>query len=266
MENHPNPSSESGTPLPVGDAREAATVRHGEGFATTQWSVVATAGVATEARAQIAMEHLCRMYWYPIYASVRRRGYSKEDAEDLTQTFFTRLLEKNHFDGLSPERGRFRTFLLAVLKHFLANEWDKSQRQKRGGGSTHFSIDAQDAESRYRIEPADHLSPDKLYDRAWALTLLARVMGGLEASHSDNPHFPTLKPCLTTAKEDIRYGELARQTGMSEGAIRVAVHRLRKQYRHLLHAEISGTLVDPECLDDELHALLVAFASDTPHI
>lgn len=236
-----------------------------EAFATTQWSVVAAAGGAVEGRAQVAMEHLCRTYWFPIYAHVRRRGYSREDAEDLTQTFFTRLLETNFLDGVSPEKGRFRTYLLAVLKHFLANEWDKSQTQKRGGGARVFSIDAQDAEARYRIDPADHLSPDKLYDRAWALTLLERVMRELEATHAEQPHFPLWKPCLTAAKGTIRYAEIATQTGMSEAATRVAVHRLRRQYREMLRAEIAGTLADPAQLDDELHALYSAFSADPGH-
>lgn len=206
------------------------------------------------------MEELCRTYWYPLYAHVRRRGYSREDAEDLTQSFFARFLEKNYLDGLSPERGRFRAFLLVALKHFLANEWDKSQSQKRGGGASILSLDWQDAEFRYRIEPVDQLSPDKLYDRAWALTLLERVLQRLELSNDGNAYFQELKPCLTTERRAIDYTEVAARVGMTENALRVAVHRLRKQYRQLLRAEISETLADPQLLEDELQALYGAFS------
>jgi RNA polymerase sigma factor (sigma-70 family) len=231
-----------------------------EGFSTTRWTMIVAAGRSSDGQGRMAMEELCRTYWYPLYAHVRRRGHSKEDAEDLTQSFFARLLEKNHLDGLSPERGRFRSFLLAALKHFLANEWDKSQSKKRGGGVSLLSLDWQDAESRYRIEPADQLSPDKLYDRAWALTLLERVLRRLERANEGNAYFSELKPCLTTERGAIDYPEVAARLGMSENALRVAVHRLRKQYRELLRAEISETLADPQLLDDELQALYGAFA------
>lgn len=231
-----------------------------EGFSTTRWSMIVAAGRTADGQGLWAMEELCRTYWYPLYAHVRRRGYSKEDAEDLTQSFFARLLEKNYLDGLSPERGRFRSFLLAALKHFLANEWDRSRSRKRGGGATMLSLDWQDAESRYRFEPADQLSPDKLYDRAWALTLLERVLQRLEIVNADNGYFQQLKPCLIAERRSINYTEVACQLGISENAVRVAAHRLRKQYRELLRAEIAETLADPQWLDDELQALYGAFA------
>ena len=231
-----------------------------EMFSTTRWSIIVEAGKSTDGPAHRAMEELCQTYWYPLYAHVRRRGYAKEDAEDLTQSFFARLLEKNFPDGLSPERGRFRSFLLVAMKHFLANEWDKSQAAKRGGGALHLSLDWQDAESRYRIEPADQLSPDKLYDRAWAVTLLERVMEQLELANAGNDYFPHLKPCLTSERGAIPYAEIATRLGISENALRVAAHRLRKQYRDLLRAEISETLVDPKLLDEELQALYGAFS------
>lgn len=251
------PGSDGSHTEPSADVQ---TIPGREGFSTTRWTMIVEAGRASDGPGRMAMEELCRTYWYPLYAHVRRRGYSKEDAEDLTQAFFARLLEKNSLDGLSPERGRFRSFLLAALKHFLANEWDKSQCKKRGGGAILLSLDWQDAESRYRIEPADQLSPDKLYDRTWALTLLERVLQRLELANQCNAHFAELKPCLTTERRAIDYPEVAARLGMGENTLRVAVHRLRKQYRELLRAEIAETLVDPGLLDDELQALYGAFA------
>lgn len=230
-------------------------------FSTTRWSMIVAAGRISGGPPQDALDQLCRIYWYPLYAHVRRRGYSREDAEDLTQAFFERWLERPDFlDGLSPERGRFRWFLLAALKHFLANEWDKSQARKRGGGTTPLPMDWQDAESRYRIDPEDHLSPDKLYDRAWAMTLLERVMQRLESTCAGDDRFHQLKPCLTVDRSGIDYPEAARRSGMTEGAVRVAVHRLRRQYRELLRAEISETLSDPNQVEDELDTLLAAFS------
>ena len=257
-----NPNQEESVNLASGSFLPKHALPHvrREAFATTQWNLIVAAGRGSENQIKVAMEELCRTYWYPLYAHVRRRGHSKEDAEDLTQAFFARLLEKKFFDGLSPERGRFRFFLLAALKHFLANEWDKSQRQKRGGGVELLSLDWQDAESRYRIDPADQLSPDKLYDRAWALTLLERVMHRLQMANVENEYFLSLKPCLTAERRAIDYPEVAETLGISESAVRVAVHRLRKQYRELLRAEIVETLADPAQLEDELQALYRAFS------
>lgn len=229
-------------------------------FSTTRWTMIVAAGLKSDARAHVAMEDLCQVYWYPLYAHVRRRGYSKEDAEDLTQSFFTRLLETNPLNGLSPERGRFRAFLLAALKHFLANEWDKSQSQKRGGKATILSIDCQDAESRYLTDPEDHLSPDKLYDRAWAMTLLQRVLQNLENVNADNPYFQDLKPCLTTERSALNYADVATKLGISEGAVRVAIHRIRRQYRETLRAEIADTLANSNQLEEEIQALYSAFS------
>ena len=230
------------------------------GFSTTRWSVVLAAGQTGDTGSKMAMEELCRIYWYPLYAYVRRRGYSKEDAEDLTQAFLARLFSKNLLGGLSPELGRFRSFLLASLKNFLANEWDKTQRQKRGGGMIILPLACETAEQRYRDEPANHLGPDKLYDRLWAITLLERVLQKLEEANACNPSFAALKPFLTVARQEMDYPSVAAELGMSEGAVRVAVHRLRKQYREFLRAEIAETLAEPEQLDDELHALFAAFA------
>src|SRR5437899_12803237 len=153
-----------------------ATPAKSDVFATTHWTVVLAAGRRSTPQADVALEELCRTYWYPLYVYVRRHTSSREDAEDFTQSFFAKFLEKNYLEGLSSDKGRFRAFLLAALKHFLANEWDRANRQKRGGGVALFSLDWQDADTRYQINPADNLSPDKLYDRAWAITLLGRVV------------------------------------------------------------------------------------------
>jgi len=214
-------------------------------------------------QADVALEELCRTYWYPLYVYVRRHAATREDAEDLTQAFFARFLEKNYLEGLSSDKGKFRAFLLASLKHFLANEWDRANRQKRGGGVANLSLDLQDADTRYQIQPADNLSPDKLYDRAWAVTLLGRVISRLRAeceAEGKAKVFDALKPFLTAGKGAISYAQAAAAAGMSEGAVRVAVHRLRQRYRQLLRDEISQTLADPAQADEEMRALFEAFA------
>ena len=242
----------------------ATSAAPGDVFATTHWTVVLMAGRRSTPQSDVALEELCRIYWYPLYAYVRHHGHSKEDAEDLTQAFFARFLEKNYLAGLRSEKGRFRAFLLAALKHFLANEWDRSARQKRGGGVAPLSLDWQDADTRYHIEPADHLSPDKLYDRAWAVALLERVitrLGDESAAEGKAKLFEILKPCLMVGKSAIPYPQAAAELGMAEGAVRVAVHRLRRRYRELLRGEIAQTLSDPAQVEEELQALFGAFAS-----
>jgi len=211
----------------------------------------------------MALEELCRTYWYPLYAYVRRQGHSKEDAEDLTQAFFARFLAKNYLEKLSSEKGKFRAFLLASLKHFLANEWDRAGRQKRGGGVAPLSLDWQDADTRFQIDPADRLSPDKLYDRAWAVTLLERVIALLaeeNAAEAKARLFERLRPFLVAGSSGIPYAQAAAQLGMTEGAVRVAVHRLRRRYRELLRQEIGQTLAQPERIEEEIQALFRAFA------
>ncbi len=210
-----------------------------------------------------ALEELCRTYWFPLYAYVRRRGCSKEDAEDLTQAFFARFLAKNYLAGLSAERGRFRAFLLASLKHFLANEWDKSQRQKRGGGVTLLSLDWQTADTQFQIAATAEPSPEKAFDREWALALLACVIERLRAECAEENHarlFEVLKPFLTVGKNAIPYPQAAAELGVSEGAVRVAVHRLRRRYREVLREEIAQTLSDPANVAEEMQALFSAFA------
>lgn len=210
-----------------------------------------------------ALEELCRTYWFPLYAYVRRRGHSKEDAEDLTQAFFTRFLARNYLEGLSAERGRFRAFLLASLKHFLANEWDKSQRQKRGGQAPHLSLDWQTADTQFQIAATNEPSPDKAYDREWALALLERVIARLREENvagGKGDQFERLKRFLTVGKGAVSHADAAKSLGMDETAVRVAVHRLRKRYRQLLRDEIAQTLADPAQVDEEMGALFLTFS------
>ena len=235
----------------------------GDIFVTTHWTVVLAAGRHATPQAAAALEQLCQTYWFPLYAYVRRRGHAKAAAEDLTQTFFARLLEKNFFASPDAEKGKFRAFLLAALKHFLANEWDKSQTQKRGGGAAHLSLDWHTADTKFQVADAHTASPEKNFDREWSLALLARVIERLQkecAADGKARLFEQLKMFLTAGKSDSAQSEIARALGMEEGAVRVAVHRLRKRYRALLRDEIANTLSDPAMVDEEMRALFGAFA------
>jgi RNA polymerase sigma factor (sigma-70 family) len=234
----------------------------GDIFATTHWTVVLAAGRGSTPQSVHALEELCRAYWFPLYVYVRRRGHSKADAEDLTQAFFAKLLEKNDFAGLNSERGRFRAFLLASLKHFLANEWDKSQRQKRGGGAAHFSLDWQTADTKFQVAATNGPGPDQAFDREWSLTLLAQVITRLQLENEMDgrgQQFAQLKTFLTDGKGESSYRAAAHNLNLDETAVRVAVHRLRKRYRQLLRDEISQTLSNPADLDEEMRALFNAF-------
>jgi RNA polymerase sigma-70 factor (ECF subfamily) len=236
----------------------------GDIFATTHWTVVLAAGKRHTPQSDHALEELCRTYWFPLYAYVRRRGHNKEDAEDLTQEFFTRFLEKNYLAGLNAERGRFRAFLLASLKHFLANEWDKSQAQKRGGGMATLSLDWETADTKFQVAITNEASPDQAFDREWALALLAKVIGRLQKECEADGKvklFEQLKMFLMAGKGESAHGEVAKKLGMEEGAVRVAVHRLRKRYRVLLRDEISQTLADGSQVDEEMRALFGAFSA-----
>lgn len=219
------------------------------------------AGQSDSPEAAIALEELCRTYWYPLYAYIRRHGHSREDAEDLTQGFFARLLEKNYLESITSDGGRFRSFLLVALKRFMANEWDRANCQKRGGGVSPLSLDWQEAETRYQFVPADNLSPDKLYDRAWATVLLEQVIVRLRDEHGSEGKrdlYEKLKPYLMVGKSEIPYARVATDLKISEGAVRVAVHRLRKRYRELLHEEITQTLATPAQASEEMQALFSA--------
>src|SRR5262245_45699297 len=233
-------------------------------FVTTRWTVVLSAGRKSSAQSDRALGELCQTYWYPLYAYVRRQGQTKEDAEDLVQGFFARFLEKNYLEGLSAERGKFRAFLLASLKHFLANEWDKANRQKRGGGAQHLSLDWHSADERYHLDSLDAASPDRLFDREWALALLERVVKRLReecAAAGKTPLFECAKGYLMVGESAIPYTQAARELQMDEGAVRVAVHRLRKRYREVLRDEIAQTLADPAQVAEELCSLQAALAS-----
>ena len=210
------------------------------------------AGQLHTPQADGALEELCRTYWFPLYAYVRRRGHTKEDAEDLTQAFFARFLEKNYLAGLNAEYGRFRAFLLASLKHFLANERDKSQAQKRGGGEANLSLDWQTADTQFQVAAANEPRPDQAFDREWALALLAKVVGRLQTEcekGGQGKQFAELKIFLTAGKGAVSYAAAAKILGMDETAVRVAVHRLRKRYRILLRDEIAQTLADESQVD-----------------
>lgn len=223
-----------------------------------------SAGRKSSPQSVRALDELCQTYWYPLYAYVRRQGHMREDAEDLVQAFFEKFLEKNYLEGLSAERGKFRAFLLASLKHFLANEWDKSQRQKRGGGALHLSLDWQGADERFHLDPPDPSSPEKTFDREWALALLERVIARLRdecVADGKASLFEQAKGYLMVGEKTIPYAEAAQNLKMDEGAVRVAVHRLRKRYRALLRDEIAQTLDDPAQVAEELLSLQAALAT-----
>lgn len=232
-------------------------------FATTRWTLVLSAGRDTPAQARQALEQLCQAYWYPLYAYIRRRGKSPQDAEDLTQAFLTQLLEKHSLAAARRDRGKFRSFLLASLNHFLSDQWDKARAQKRGGGRAAISFDALSAESRYAAAPQAELTPEKVFARQWALQLLAQVLHNLEAEFAAQGKadlFGHLRGCLTGQRSTQPYAELAARLGMSEGAVKVAVHRLRQRYRALLRAQIAETLSAQDDVEEELRDLFAALA------
>ncbi len=233
-------------------------------FATTRWSVVLTAGTHNDTtRARDALARLCQTYWYPLYAHVRRRGYAVHDAQDLTQAFFARLLERQSLSSADPERGRFRSFILTAMNHFLSSEWKKGMAQKRGGGCPSLSLDWASAEQRFDLEPATHAAPDKLFEKQWALTLLAEVLNRLEREYQTEAGadlFAALKQTLMGVRESQPYAELARSMGMNESAVKVAVHRLRKRYRELIRAEIANTLDHSEDVESEMRHLFQVLA------
>jgi len=232
-------------------------------FATTHWSVVLSAAHPDTSRAQDALARLCQNYWYPLYAYVRRRGHSAHDAQDLTQAFFLRLLERRWVADADSERGRFRTFLLTAMSRFLSDEWDKLRAQKRGGGIVHVPVQLDTAETRYGHEPADELTPEQTFERRWALTLLDTVLQKLRAEYErDGKHdlFTSLSSCLVGGRETQPYAQLAAQLAMNEGAVKVAVHRLRKRYRQLLRAEVAQTTAGAGEVDDELRHLFAVLA------
>jgi RNA polymerase sigma factor (sigma-70 family) len=233
-------------------------------FTTTHWSVVLAAGHSSVPGAQEALQTLCRTYWYPLYVYVRRQGNSPEDAQDLTQEFFARLLEKKYVRLADPDRGKFRAFLLKSLKHFLVNEWEKARTQKRGGGQCIIPLDAEIAEGRYAAEPAQALTLDQVYEKRWALTLIEAAIAELQESYEATdrlPIFETLKPFIWGERTPLPYAEAARQLDLTEGAVKVAVHRFRSRYREILRAEIAKTVATPREVDEELQHLIEVLAT-----
>ena len=245
-------------------SEDTSVARKAQLFATTQWSAVLTAGEDSSPEAHWALEQLCATYWYPLYAYVRRQGHSVEDAQDLTQEFFARLLEQKYLRLADRTRGRFRTFLLTSLKHFLINEWNKANREKRGGGRQIISLDAEKTETRFRSEPADNRSPDKAFARRWAMVVLDRVLDQLQVeqlSAGQGQLFDELKFSLTGLETGSSYAEIALRLGMAEGNLKVIVHRLRRRYRELLREEIARTVDGPKAIDEEIRELFAALSN-----
>jgi RNA polymerase sigma factor (sigma-70 family) len=233
------------------------------GFPTTRWSRVARAGDPGGADAVEALAELCEAYWYPIYALIRRLGHGEADALDLTQAYFARLLEGPALATADRERGRFRAFLRTDCGHFLNDCRDQARAQKRGSGRAALSIDARDAEGRYIVEPADDLGPDRLFDRAWGLTLLGRALDRLAADYAATGRdrlFERLQGTLTAGSRSVSYVAVARELGMTEAAVQQAAHRLRERYRKALREEIAATLDDPtvEAVASEIRDLFDA--------
>ncbi len=239
--------------------RNAPEDGHGGIFATTHWSVVLAAGEENTQQSAAALEQLCRTYWYPLYGYVRRRGHSPEDAQDLTQEFFARFLERESFSLADPARGRFRTFLLKSLQNFLTDDWKRVHRAKRGGNAFVLPLDGDMAEARHINELAETLTPERAYEEHWALTLLEQVLARMHEDYARAGKarlFEALQDLLWGVVASVSYAELAKELAMTEGALRVAVHRLRADYRERLRAEVAHTVSDPGEVDAELRHLI----------
>jgi DNA-directed RNA polymerase specialized sigma24 family protein len=246
----------------MAEAGDLSGSTHGGGnFPPTHWSIVLAAAQAGSPEADQALAKLCETYWYPLYAFARRQGSSPSDAEDLTQAFFLHLLQKNTLAAADRARGRFRNFLLTALKHFLINAWHRGQAKKQGGGHVLVPLDTDSAETRYGAEPADDASPEKLYDRNWAWTLLDRVLARLRAeleADGKGALFDRLKPALMGEPIRPSSAEVAAEFKLTKPALRMAVHRLRRRFRKLLREEIAPTVASPEEIDDEIRHLFAA--------
>lgn len=233
-----------------------------ESFAATRWTLVlAAARQEDDAPAMRALAELCQCYWPPLYAYIRRQGCNPQEAEDFTQEFFSRLLAKNYLAGVDRGKGKFRSFLLAALKHFLANEWDRARAQKRGGGHAIVALDALSDEARAQLEPVDQLSPDKAFERQWAVTVLDHALRRLRAEYAATGReklFDALKESLTGGLSE-SVAVTGESCGLGEGALKVAVHRLRRRYREMLRAEIAQTVAAPEEIEGEIRHLFAVF-------
>lgn len=233
-----------------------------EPFESTRWSLILAAREAGAPGARAALDELCQTYWQPLYSFIRHRGHDPHSAEDLTQEFFARLLESEDLAKVDRSKGRFRAFLLAACTHFLSNERDRARARKRGGDRRILSIDVADAERRYGMEPSHSLTSEALFTRRWALTLLDQTIESLRAEYTrigQRERFEVLQPAI--AGKGIPYAELGARLDTSEGAVQVAVHRLRKRYREVLRSRIADTLDDPAQIDDEIRDLFTALSA-----
>ena len=239
---------------------------HSDGarFATTRWSLVVAAADSEHESARTALAELCADYWYPLYVFARRSGSNHEDARDLTQGFFAELLDKHVVAQADRERGRFRTFLLAAFRHFASRQRERDRALKRGGGEVSLSLDYGKGEERYVAEPADPSTPDRLYERRWAMELLARVLRELRDEYEKTRRgdlFAELEPLIGGAAPAKPYAEIATRMGMTETAVKVAAHRLKRRYRDRLHLAVAATVADPGEVDDELRQLIIAVSA-----
>jgi RNA polymerase sigma factor (sigma-70 family) len=249
--------------MSIEPSRNDSDPRLREHFASTHWSVVLAAGDSGALGASAALELLCQTYWYPLYVYVRRRGYSDSDAQDLTQEFFARLLDKKYLKLADPNRGKFRSFLLKSLQHFLVNEWEKARTQKRGSGQSLVPLDVHGAEARYAAEPIQELALDEVYEKRWAVTLIETVLARLGDGYSADGRaqiFESLKGCIWGDRATVSYDEVAERLGLSEGAVKVAVHRLRTRYRELLRAEVAHTVSNLNEVVEELRHLMAVLS------
>jgi RNA polymerase sigma-70 factor (ECF subfamily) len=232
-------------------------------FATTSWTQVLAARDAPSSESRQALEQLCQAYWYPLYAFIRRQGFDAEESQDLTQAYFAQLIEKGYLEDFDPSLGRFRVFLKASVKHFLSKQREKAQAWKRGGRVAIVSLDADEVEARYRMEPIDPDTPEEIYERRWALTILERAIGRLREefkSEGREPEFERLRAFLTGEEPKLPYREVAAALATTEGAVKTSVHRLRQRFGSLLRQEIAATVGSPEEVDDEVRHLLGAIA------
>jgi RNA polymerase sigma-70 factor (ECF subfamily) len=243
-------------PTPAGPVAPRST------FPTTHWSIVVNAGFGSESQARSALETLCRQYWYPLYSFVRRQGRPHHEAEDCTQEFLARLLASDGLARARPERGRFRTFLLTALRHFLTNEWHRAQAAKRGGGLAPLPFELQGAEDRFSCEPADpHLTPEQAFDRNWALGMLDRAMSRLQAEYEASGRgelVATLGPLMWGNPTDEPSAKAAERLGMNSHAFTMALHRLRRRFGESLREEVAATVAEGADVDAELHYLIAA--------
>ena len=261
----PDPAQNANVPPEKGLDRAPAGVSDAGVFLSTHWSVVLAVRQPDSHAAAAALDQLCRAYWYPLYVFARRQGHGPEDACDLTQEFFAQLLARDGLNTAAPERGRFRNFLLGSFRNLLTNEWKRANRQKRGGGANVFSLAELDAEGRYLLEPQDNSTPERIYERRWAETLLARVLDRLRAEcDGDGPErarrFEVLKVFLLEEKGTMPLADAAAQLGLTVIATKAVVHRLRQRYREIFREEIAHTVARPEDVDDEIRYLFQALS------